>query len=334
MSLMKARIHLFSGTGNTKRAAALAEERLRLAGWETTVSNMEKVSPDAADAALHLVLYPMYGFGAPALVTKYVKRLIAPEGARAAVIAIGGSENGASGDEGISLYRMTALLKKRGFSVSFTTLASYPNNWTQFFNPPSPEVVAQICEQADRQIQEAADRIARGTVCLKKKSVPTRLLLGFLYLGYHHIGRRILGKLFIADSRCSGCSRCARTCPASAIAMKRGKPVWNWSCEGCQRCINTCPEEAIQSSSGKLAVLTAASLIPLWPAIVLGRSLAWPALPSFLAGTIGYIALTFLFLWVADRLLRAGEACSPVRRLLTAGPSRRYRRYRGPGPSA
>lgn len=55
---------------------------------------------------------------------------------------------------------------------------------------------------------------------------------------------------FFATDRCNGCGLCAQRCPASAISMKDGKPVWKAQCYQCLRCINACPRQAIQYGKG------------------------------------------------------------------------------------
>jgi len=62
------------------------------------------------------------------------------------------------------------------------------------------------------------------------------------------LGRRLLGKFYIADEYCTGCQICSRFCPAGTISMHQNKPYWNTTCEDCNRRINICPEKAIQVS--------------------------------------------------------------------------------------
>ena len=53
-------------------------------------------------------------------------------------------------------------------------------------------------------------------------------------------------------SACIGCGLCAKKCPAHAIEMKNGKPVWvKDQCVMCLGCLHRCPKFAIQYGSGK-----------------------------------------------------------------------------------
>ena len=77
---------------------------------------------------------------------------------------------------------------------------------------------------------------------------------------FHVLGDGLPGKLadFIAgrimtpfpkldSSSCVGCGKCAQTCPAKAITMKRGKPQINRSiCIHCFCCQEFCPKGAMK----------------------------------------------------------------------------------------
>src|SRR5512137_1183111 len=73
-------IHYFSGTGNTHHAATVMQHTLEQAGVTVTLVNMERSSPSTSSSAdVHVIMFPLYAFAAPALVRRYLKRL--PHGA-------------------------------------------------------------------------------------------------------------------------------------------------------------------------------------------------------------------------------------------------------------
>jgi ferredoxin len=62
-----------------------------------------------------------------------------------------------------------------------------------------------------------------------------------------------LGEVTVDYAKCTGCSICARTCPADAIVMEDKKaklkpPVENL-CMFCGDCMAICPERAIRMKS-------------------------------------------------------------------------------------
>lgn len=51
---------------------------------------------------------------------------------------------------------------------------------------------------------------------------------------------------FHASNTCIDCGICARLCPANAIQMHNGRPLWIKSqCFACLGCLRGCPTEAI-----------------------------------------------------------------------------------------
>lgn len=54
-------------------------------------------------------------------------------------------------------------------------------------------------------------------------------------------------KNLTVEDTCVGCGLCAQKCPAQAIEMRAGKPVWvKKNCVMCLGCLHRCPQFAIQ----------------------------------------------------------------------------------------
>ncbi|MBC8080642.1 MAG: 4Fe-4S binding protein [Gorillibacterium sp.] len=322
-------VHYFSGTGNTLRAAHIIMEGLVRCGNKVTLLDITKPSPNLEMAPLHIVMFPVYGFGAPSLVLNYVRRLKAEHGTRAAIIAIGGTKGEAAGFEGQALNQVKSILARGGFTVTFSDFATYPENWTQFFNSPDTETTKIICQRADQSVAAFTDRIVNGCLSHRHTNRLLRTLTLPIFWSYHYIGRRFLGKLYVADNSCSGCSACAQVCPVSAITMKATKPMWNWQCVGCQRCINRCPSKSIQTSNARLIIIICTNLLPLYPAVLFARIFSWSPL-AVLSGLSSYVLLNFLSCVVADYILRGLERNTATRGVFTSSFTKDYRRYRNP----
>jgi hypothetical protein len=160
------------------------------------------------------------------------------------------------------------------------------------------------------------------------------------------IGRRSLGKLYVADDGCVGCGKCTRVCPAGAIDLIGGRPRWNLKCEACQRCINSCPRRAIQTSTVRmlgLLLLQIASLVTFiglfflpygdyFQGVNLGPlqvSVWWVGfVVALVIWALGFVLLTHL---VLDELIWIGERSRALRPIFRANFTRGYRRYLDPG---
>jgi NAD-dependent dihydropyrimidine dehydrogenase PreA subunit len=167
------------------------------------------------------------------------------------------------------------------------------------------------------------------------------LLLGLLLvpasLGYLLFARPLLGKLFLADERCTSCGVCAKACPFGAIRMlgrPKARPYWTWHCESCMRCMNVCPENAVQAwQPGMVGVAVLASVVGIPVGILLalsgllrigmagtlvGQVLSW-------AVVLGLWGACYALLWWLARYL-------PVAWLMGHTTfTRIYRRYHEPG---
>jgi hypothetical protein len=111
-----------------------------------------------------------------------------------------------------------------------------------------------------------------------------------------------------------------------AVSFRR-LPRWGWRCESCQRCINGCPERCIQVSLVRAVALVGVALLPY------GRWLAAAAPSLAFTGSrpLAWLAGTILATVAVDLLLRLLERVPGASRVIAAGYTRKFRRYRGPG---
>ncbi len=325
---MKAVLHFFSGTGNTARAVGVVAARLEAAGWEVAQQAIAGgAEPPAGIPDLTVVAFPIWAWAPPHFVLDYVRRLPKGQGARAAVLATCGG----FGAQGVG--EMERVLRKRGYAVVASGEAVYPDNWLLAVNPPAGAELDDLLAEGDEAVRTFADGIAAGR--------PDRFRCGWGHVLwswpiarlFRICGRRVLGKFFVADDRCTSCGLCARTCPVRAIHMEGGpaRPRWGAGCAGCYRCINLCPAQAIQISILRLAVHLGLNL-----ALTVGwlwALVAWrERLPlAVVSATAVFAALTVLQLTALDGLLRALERRPALRRFCAASYTKSFGRYRAPG---
>ncbi len=256
--LHAALFYVYSGTGNSYRAARWAAARAGAAGCPATVSFVTDTRPrDVRTGPDNLVclFLPTHGFTAPWTVISFAARMPRGAGARAAVVATrAGMKFGRlflPGLEGTAAYLIAAILALKGYRVRGVIGIDMPSNWMSL-HPGFSEKSARAIEGRARPVVEsfmdavlAGRRRFRGLI-----SLTLGIVLAPISAGYLLYGRFALAKLFFADNRCTGCGICARECPKQAIwiiGKKRPRPFWTFSCESCMRCMAYCPEQAVQA---------------------------------------------------------------------------------------
>ncbi len=267
-------LYYFSGTGNSKRIAELTAAEFASAGFEIAVRNIENGLAEEHDSyAIHGFTAPVYGFGLPAIVARFMPTLPRAEGKSAFVlISRGAMSTGIPGYEGAALAQGCWSLRRKGYKIIGGQGIDMPANWTAVVNPPSGDNAEAIYAAAEETVCGFVVRVLRGDhrprfappwpgpiagpiyYALAPIAAPTSFFFGLF-------GHRFLGKVFSYDNNCNSCGLCARYCPVGAVKLRDGHPVWNWNCEQCMRCLNLCPQRVIHVSL--IPVVTAIALTSL-----------------------------------------------------------------------
>ncbi|NMM62557.1 4Fe-4S binding protein [Clostridium sp. P21] len=311
-------IHYFSGTGNTYHMVKTIESQLRSMGFEVDLLNIEKDKDvNLNDYELHIFCFPVYGFGTPSIMLKYISKIKSSNECKAVVLCT------SAGAEGQSLSHVKRILDKKGFKVFFTDMVVYTYNFTQILNPQSKEVEERAFKDAEAAIIEITKRIVNNEESFKKINIIALTLSWVIFIMFINLGRRILGKTFIADDACINCGKCEKACPAKVISMHNGKPKWSSNCESCQRCINTCPKKSIQLSIVKLAIFIISELAPIL--IIIDINNYMYHLPVII-NIVLYCAMFVISTVIASILISLMERLHIFKKVFNISYTKRYRR--------
>jgi flavodoxin/NAD-dependent dihydropyrimidine dehydrogenase PreA subunit len=330
--MARAGIHYFSGSGNTKHMVKVLNEKLENMGFVVTLHNIEKGESNPSEPSdLHIFAFPVYGFAPANIMQKYLKSLNKVTAIKAAVICVCGHTGKAGGYHGQAGHEAKGLLEKKGYDVFCVEYISYPDTWTQVFNGLDALTVKRVVKETDEQVKTIGK-----TIGVFKRKMNLCHILNWVWswvvsLMFTWVGRRFLGKCFIADESCNSCGKCAKSCPVKAIQMVKSKPRWKWSCQICNRCMNICPKKAIQTSL--IRILLFISAIPLASYLVKEIMMffifkqVWLAIfAKILLWLIAYGVLSY----IGDAIIAQLERIKYLEKIMALTYTKHYRRYLAP----
>jgi len=342
--MSKVSIHYFTGTGNTAHAVKVLAVNLGAAGYEVIISEVKKnvLPPDEVCDYL-IIAFPVLSWAAPVMMRKYIRRMPRGQGVKAAILAVNGAifHNGelVKGYTGQALEQVEGILRRKKYDVFLTANASFPDNWTQATNPCNEQETEAIFPLGEAEVSAFTEKFLLGSRELYRCGLINRVWSFLVAELFGLIGRRAFGTFFIADDRCTGCTLCAKTCPAQTITMKDKKPVWGTVCEDCNRCINLCPEQAIQVSVPlfflQMAINIGLTVGAIWAILTYAPHLIQESKIFLISSEIILILVaTLLLLWVSFVPIYACFLLllkNPgIRRFFSKSYTRNFRRYRAP----
>ena len=251
---------MFSGTGNTLKAADAVASALQKYGVSTSIVPVDlSVQASACDANrfdLALFAYPIHAFNTPRFFLRFVKGL--PElnsekkGMPAYVFKTSGEPFRPNRASSFALFR---ILKKKGFQPRLDLHMLMPYNI--MFRYPDAMAKQMYLHTTGPMAACVAERAASNAECPVRFN-PLRIMASYL-LRLQWFGAWINGPMIHVDKkRCSRCGLCAKRCPARNITLKEF-PSFGWKCTMCMRCVMNCPENAV-----KPGFLTLWKVNPAW----------------------------------------------------------------------
>ena len=235
---MSAKIYWFSGSGNSLAVAKSIADALPDSELISVAEAVNK-PPEAADVIG--IVCPVYAWGPPALVARFVRKMKVASGSYVfAVMTFAGSQGGAP-------LVLRGMFQARGLDLHAAWGVKMPETFPPLGSAPAPEKQVEINgEAAEKTGQIIAELQSFPREAYEVAGGFWKLLSKIIYPGFLFFLRRRADRFFRADSNCNGCGICAKVCPVGDIEMSNGLPQWNGRCEQCYACFHWCPRKAIQ----------------------------------------------------------------------------------------
>ncbi|MDO9542518.1 MAG: EFR1 family ferrodoxin [Kiritimatiellia bacterium] len=237
---MKNVIYWFSGTGNS---LSVAMDLAKALGDTELIPIARIINRDIPSSEKMGVVFPVYAFGLPILVWRFLQRVPVINAKYIYTVATMG------GLAGVVHRQARELLAKRGAALASGWSITMPGNYPVLKAPPTAEKQARIFEKAQRRVKEIAAQISAGATGIYED---TRAPLGWLLAP---INKPAMNRFpesdsnFVVGKQCTHCALCAKVCPVENIRLAEGQPVWMHHCEQCMACLQWCPVQAIEYGS-------------------------------------------------------------------------------------
>jgi ferredoxin len=242
---MKTVLFYFTGTGNSLAAA----RKIAVGLGECDVVSIlaDKAEERAAGAMRVGIVFPVYIWGVPPIVARFMEKLRPPS--QAYVFAVSVAGGGGCG----TVRQARRILRSAGGELHAGFEILLPNNYVPL-GIPNEKKQQRMCAKASAKIDSIVASVQRGDR-LYHPGWPflNWVFSGILYkISIPHLAE--IDKSFFASDGCNGCSMCAKVCPSANIEMANGRPKWLHRCEQCWACFHWCPQNAVQygrNSAGK-----------------------------------------------------------------------------------
>lgn len=249
---MNIELRYFTGTGNSLKVLNTCKDVFSENNHTVSVSAI-RIGENLPGCDILGFCFPVYAFGIPRIVRKYLNQLDRFGKRQKAFVII----NAGDVDEsGFSVGECEKILKKKNCQIIYSQVVQMPINWTTATKPPFPpakDEALSIIESGVIKTKRIVQDILNNETKLHVFNYPKtygKLNFCWQYLAFRYLGIKNLWRLFKVYDSCNSCKICSKVCPTQSIRFIDEKPVWSSTCEQCMRCVNFCPKESIYQSYG------------------------------------------------------------------------------------
>ncbi len=234
---MSTTIYYFSATGNSLKVAKDLSEQVEECRIVRISRDNLSITQDLQSEKIGFI-FPIYNFGIPSMVKKFVENLQLKKNTYVFAIATYGGMVGSPFSE------IKRALKKKDVNLSAAFTINMPGSDVLLMAPASEEEKSKCFKEEKEHIIKISSIINTRQSCEYKSNAPMDALYKVMY--NVSFNPKNMGKNFWTDEKCNGCGICSQACPANNITMKNGKPNWEHQCESCLACIQWCPQNSLQ----------------------------------------------------------------------------------------
>ena len=237
-------IFYFTGSGNSEYVA----NALSVALGDRCVFIPDVLEVDVtyelADGERLGFVFPVYAWGVPEFVAKFVASLRVKGAEYVYFVCTCGDDTGKTKEQ------MLDIARSRNWNVALGYAVQMPNTYVCLpgFDVDAPEVEKQKLSNAKVRMDEVILHLKNydrgcfdtlpGAMAWFKSAVARPFFNKYL----------ITAKPFHSQDNCIHCGRCEKECPMGNIKLSAvsSRPEWGERCVGCLRCYHLCPTNSIQ----------------------------------------------------------------------------------------
>ena len=236
---MKADIYYFTGTGNSLVVAKdIAKE---IDGELISIPSVMDKSNIKTDAKVIGIVFPVYIWGIPLIVERFIKKIENINDKYIYAIATYG------GMAGAAINLLEKVIESCGGKLRAGFKVHMPGNYTPMYGAIAEKKQRKMFNDWNKKVKIIAEYIKFNKQGKKENN---NRLVNFIFSGiiYNSSAKYIpkMDKQFWTDEKCNKCGICQKVCPVNNIDITDGKPCWKGNCEQCFACLQWCPQKAIQ----------------------------------------------------------------------------------------